>query len=351
MINKPKKHHYLAQSYLKNFASTSHKDKIFFQRRSFKEPVLKTIVDVACVGHFYTFENQSGEKDYIVETGLFGMLDSDLAPTFDRLNATPYPFAAKPVHTMLHLERLNISTHVAFQMIRTPGFRAMIEGMAADSAEHVLKFTAYSEEHFDHFLNRAVASGPEWKDLEMSEQERKKLREWILKGKFEIKTGGQYYLGVAIDLGMKTVPLYHMKNMVILKAPRGCFFITSDFPILKVPDKKAPPMYQAGLMGSHIYFPIGSSTALLFVNPIEPPLFRNPLCLDRVPIRILDEPSVKKWNELMVANAEDAIFGAFLNKNLQIQMNSSTKRKRIKMHSPLFTKQESLQVFQQEVVR
>lgn len=83
---------------------------------------------MAYVGHFYTFENQAGEKDYTVETKLFGTLDSDLAPTFDRLNATPSPFAAKLVHTMLPLERLNISTHVAFQMIRTPAFRAMIEG-------------------------------------------------------------------------------------------------------------------------------------------------------------------------------------------------------------------------------
>lgn len=93
MINKPKKHHYLAQSYLKNFASTNHRDKIFFQRRGFKKPILKTIEDVACVGHFYTFENQSGEKDYTVETGFFGMLRSGL-PKLEYLKLPPRPLKA-----------------------------------------------------------------------------------------------------------------------------------------------------------------------------------------------------------------------------------------------------------------
>lgn len=40
----------------------------------------------------------------------------------------------------------------------------------------------------------------------------------------------------------------------------------------------------------------------------------------------------------MVANAEDAIFGAILDQNLQVRLNSLTKQKRMTVHSPFLTK-------------
>jgi hypothetical protein len=64
----PKRHHFLPEFYLNGFARDG---LLWLYDRGRKQYRRQTPHNTAIIGHYYTFENEKGEKDYSVENGAF----------------------------------------------------------------------------------------------------------------------------------------------------------------------------------------------------------------------------------------------------------------------------------------
>lgn len=330
MANKPRKQHFLPQkAYLKQFACPDSAEKIYcYDRRRKKDLVPPSSFDnVGCEGDLYTFLDADGKLNYTVETHIFGQIDYGLIPLLDRINHSLTAVQLTPSLLLSYAEIIDLSSFAAFQMMRTPTAIQTLEESFLEMRKKSAKILASNKKEYHKLAQRIIPK--EEYDEALIEKSRRALLDDTLQMRIEKNS---YFLGLALQMTQDALPIFLMKDVIILKTPPGKHLLTSDHPIIKLPNQELPLLLRGGMLGSHIYFPVGSHTAILFLTRNEAINRCKHLgCIKEIPVKVLSPSQVDELNEVCIAHAENFVLSAFKDEELQRKLKNSKKPKRFQI--------------------
>lgn len=254
--NRPVKHHYVPQCYLRQFATK--KGKTFqvsvFDReegRSFKS----NVKDVACQNYFNRI--YLGGMDPNALESAMSEFESGLAEALVRIN---------DVRTLENDDdKSYLLTLIGLTALRNPDMRKNIRGIADGLGRMHVAARLKSQATYDASVAEAKAEGSLPEDYDVTFGEMKAAFE---DGDFKIELDNDALVSLEFQLLDHIIPLLHKRGWHLLRAPEGSGgFITSDRPFYLVWEEPAmregPLAPGLAMMGTDIYFPISPTLAVV----------------------------------------------------------------------------------------
>lgn len=328
--NRPKKQHYLPQAaYLSHFQCPNHQGYIFQLRRG-SSPVKVSLGDAGAESHLYTFQDEGG-NNYAIEEHICGAIDGPATPVMRKLNSgASYAVTSSPLLPLLAEERDALMVFVAFQAMRTPAFLASLKGLSASFQKVNMQSRASYPEAFQRAVMGAVESG----SIEpQSDEQIEELRAYILKGEYKVETGGQYYIGMMLELFLGVFPFINSKRINLIRTDGDDSFVTSDHPVVKIPNSKAPAMFSGGFIFSALFLPVGPKTGIWLSNTDEVGK-KPPRYIENVPVAYVGKDMVRSLNLLTIQNADKYVFSAADEKRVDVAFQKTTHPVRFSVSSP-----------------
>jgi hypothetical protein len=321
-----KQQHYLPQFYLRFFQAPAKPGYIFFYRRE-EIAVMANIRKVARQSYLYAYEDEDGKRRFEIEEFL-GTVESAASPILERFNTSKGPLSITAE------ERETLSLFVAFQVIRTPAYMNSLRGGNADFMEVVTKMHAQNKDLIEHSIQEAVAAGVDvGQDLDTE-----KLREFALSDEYTIEAEhGPYFLGQAIKTIEAIYPCILPKELTLLRSS-STSFITSDHPVVLLPDSEAPPLFRGGFLNSDLFLPIGNYTALYFRTVAKPHSAEHSSTGLAVPVLPVSPFRTRKLNKMTLGHAENYLYASEENSAIQKLFDKTSPPTRIHVEHPFLKK-------------
>jgi hypothetical protein len=295
--------HYLPnKAYLKRFAIPDQPSLIFqYQRGS--EPVAIGLVNAARERDLYLFGGAGQDEPFSTETAL-GQLEDAAAPVLDKLEA-----ATQDISLDLR-EKCDLMHFLAFQAFRTPAQRDAIGALTQEMLMKMMKFTADGKSQFERTLDEVAKLHPE-----LPKEGKERLLQAFKAGEINVKVDPQYAMAAAMIPATDIFPCLMMKEMALIKAPKGSFLITSDHPVM-LAQRIGLPEYLGGFAFSNIVWPLGRGTVLFLANPDQiPERPEDSPCNIRVGTATLERVNVT--NKMTIEHAERFLFAPENNAELK----------------------------------
>ncbi|WP_162268306.1 DUF4238 domain-containing protein [Bradyrhizobium manausense] len=254
--NRPVKHHYIPQCYLRQFAAK--KGKAFqisvFDReeeRSFKN----NVKDVACQNYFNRI-HLDGMDPNALESAM-SEFETGLAEALVRINE------ARTLES--DDDKSYLLTLIGLTALRNPDMRKNIRGIADGLGRMHIAARLQSPATYDAGIAEAKAEGALPEDYDVTFEEMKAAFE---DGDFKIELDNNALISLEFQLLDHTIPLLHKRGWHLLRAPEGSGgFITSDRPFYLMWEEPAmregPLAPGLAMMGTDIYFPISPTLAVV----------------------------------------------------------------------------------------
>jgi len=322
-MSRPVQQHYLPKkAYLKFFEVPDKPGSIWLYQRS-KNPQLTSINRVAKERHLYSFRNPDGTYNQAIEEWL-AKIEELARPVLEKLNCIQED---QIIITVGEKERL--ARFIALQFVRTPGLRAQLQQQEGAILKGLLQNLAKNKPALQYLMEqgeiqRPILSGDEEISLE-------ELQSFALEGNYDVKTSGDRYLGMQIDLAETVFPLLMCKRLIVLKV-LPTTFITSDYPVVLVQDPNSLPY--GGFLYSDILFPIGQHATLFLTGQQGKP----PFSLERekditIEVRKIPPQKSRRINKHIVSYADEFIFSGERNENLKTIFERTMKPERFNVLS------------------
>lgn len=234
-----RRHHYIPQFYLRNFGDQKVKGRIWRYPKKGGSPFCAGPADLGVEKDYHTFTRADGTKDT-------DSIEDDFSKIEDA--------AASAIRRILAGDTLSITNHESFvafaatMLVRVPERRDRIGKMMAGIAERLMTAQASSKEsfHADHRRYKDETGDTSCVDPE-------ELRQFILSGKYEMKTNPKAALGMSFG-AMETVMNCLLKMNWAFIPRKGRFaFITCDNPVFYCDPTVSPGGWHGvGLMNTNI---------------------------------------------------------------------------------------------------
>lgn len=275
--------HFVPRFYLKTFAS----EKGFIEvldisnRRMGKA---RPYASVCYEKFFYGVETgKQDEVSQIVEK-MFGDFENTIAKDWPEILT-----AARS--NRLRNEHLDALAYLLSMLwMRTPNFRRQMNNMSDQLYRHLLSFSASSPA-----FEKNVQKIEEERGAKLSEEEKRKIRESIEQGKYELEFNNSQHLTM-----LKDIPGFHnlffYKKWNVLKASGVSQFITSDDPVVEWMPKRKSFYGHTFLERSH-YLTIAPDLMLELLLPEVEPEQNDPEKF--IEYKMLDEDEIKMYNILV----------------------------------------------------
>ncbi|MFZ4648987.1 MAG: DUF4238 domain-containing protein [Patescibacteria group bacterium] len=293
-----------------------------------EEPIFTNKNNIAKEKHLYSFANTDGSYNTELESVLAEMEDI-AGPIIERLNNATQQIIITPQ------EKSELSYFLAMQVVRTPGFRALLKKQAAEMAKLHMQMLASNKEAFAHSLKKVQEENPDTPEVSVEE-----MQDFVLDdSKYTIEMGNEdYFLKQAIELGDHIYPAIMMKDIFILKS-KSVEFITSDYPVALIPNPALPPFYGGGFLSSGVLIPIGTHTVLFCKNPEEPKELPKQGGGILVARNDVSSAHVEWVNDVAIKRAERFLFSAAKDLEVKNKFDKTSPPERFCMTSP-FSKKE-----------
>lgn len=217
--NTPKRHHYLPEFYLRGFAPDG---LLHVYDRADKAYRKQTPKNTAVESHFYTIENEDGERSAAVE-GLLAQVDDAAANVIAKVIARD---------ALSDRERADLALFVALLRSRTPdydkGYREMTDKMAREIARLVYPDeTAVAEDirRFEQETGKSLGVPPAVA-LEMLHSQE------LMYVPHRNET-----IRAMLLLSTQIAPAFAAMTWTVLHAPPKRAFVTSDAPLVTYPPR------------------------------------------------------------------------------------------------------------------
>lgn len=320
-MSDPVRQHYLPkQAYLKFFTSPEKEGFIWMYQRN-KEAVFASIENVAKEKHLYSFTEKDGKYNFGIEEA-FAEMEQIASVSLKKFNE------ATEETTLTLQEKSDLGFFLAMQVARTPAFRELLKTQSTEFAKLHMKTLASNKDALAKALGEIKDEKPDSPEIGVEE-----MQEFIFSNRYKMKMeGDNYFLKQAVQLGDSICPLIIMKDIIILKSDFE--LITSDYPVVLIPDPSIPPFYAGGFLHSGIMFPIGKNTALFLKNPENPatPPFEE----DKVLIGYKKiTPAFARWiNKTIIGYTERFLFSSSYEPKIKEIFDKTNPPKRFYMSSP-----------------
>lgn len=255
MANKPKRHHFLPQSYLRGFGRD---EVLWVYDRNENAVRAQKVVDTAVKKHFYSIEKEDGSRDPRVE--------SEFLSKIDRL----IPLLVGDLRKGLifnEINRSNLAVVTAIMMNRTLDFHEGINRVEGGLIKKLSQMMVRTEDDAARLIQ-------EWRleDPDTPEISPKELFEFFRKGRFKVKIHRNRSIEHLIQLSPELANVFANLNVIVLHAPEKAAFITTDRPVVVMPPRdtsEIPKWGGVGLLtpGALKFFPLASDLAIIFGEP------------------------------------------------------------------------------------
>jgi len=250
-------HHYIPQGYLRGFINN---DELFVVNKKYGTIRPTSPAGVAYVPGFYIVDTVS-EKDSSEVEESFCKIENVCIPIIKRMIAGEY---------LTNPNIADLAIYIALQYGRTPFSRSRMDDvttiMMTNLAKEQLVELYKDSEKYDEMAKYLHENNP---DLDVPSRE--KIKEWILKpgaslGNIKIDNGT--YVKQVFENAENIAAGLLERRWIVLRAPRGVSFITSDNPIgiyLNRP-LKTSEILAILLGGVQRFFPLNAKTCLTIVD-------------------------------------------------------------------------------------
>lgn len=221
----PKRHHYVPQFYLNNFADKQ--GKIWVYDRKIKEYRHQSVKDTAVQNNYYRMRLKGGGQTNELE-GFFSQLEGLACSAMNKLErGTP----------LTEEEKGNIAAFVAFQMMRVPDF----EKRENEGNEKIMKWINQglwgSIENAQKRLDELKEKGVD----ESNEVSAKEMYEFVQKGNYRIQFPRERSIRTMLKLTFNIAGKFIQMDWLLLRAPKDGAFVTSDNPYTLFPHAEYNP--------------------------------------------------------------------------------------------------------------
>ena len=252
-MNIPKRHHYLAQWYLKNFTDKEGYFWIFDRKKN--EYRKQTPKNIALQINYYTFLDKDGKKNVEIEN-FFSIIEGKTKPIVTKINS----------RTPINLnEKIILATFISYQKMRVPDF----EKKYNESYEKMLKkfneLITSSKEKATLFIKRyEKATG---KKANITPE---KLIDFIQGDRYYVKVPRGRSLQAMLNIGKDLISFFLNMDWVFLQSPKKSSFVTSDNPVILVPPGNYDPNSFDGVgiitPGAKNIIPLSQRTCLVMAD-------------------------------------------------------------------------------------
>lgn len=255
-MNKPKKQHTVPNCYLKRFINSE--DDLWVYDREKNEYRKESPGYTTAENHFYCFDDEDGNKSYLVEELLAKEVELKLPSVIEKIdNSEPITME----------ERGRLATFASFQYFRTRAFKNDYIGFKKQLIEHMIRMALKDEKTAKIAMKKAIIDFEKnlGKKLNISPDE---LLAFANNSKIDVEIPKEAYLHMMIDFSEKMRQYFMQMDWLILKAPLESSFVTSDDPFLISPGKEHPPFLGVSLLtkDAEKIIPLSPKSCLIMLN-------------------------------------------------------------------------------------
>lgn len=256
--NKPSKHHYVPQGYLRSFTETE--NVLFVANKEFDTIRQTSPKGVGYIKDFYTVDTID-EKDSAEVEESFGKVETKCIPLLEKLmGAKDLPNA----------EWADIAIYIALQYGRTPHMRDKMDSTALISVNNYIKETlaeALSDPiKYAEFERDFLKEHPDKPQAVTRDMLNKMVLGPSIISEFHLDNGT--YVQSVFRIAWEIADSLLKKHWTILHAPNKSSFITSDNPMTLSIDRELLPHETLAVLlpGVVRHFPINSKACLVITD-------------------------------------------------------------------------------------
>ena len=247
-MSSPKRHHYLPEFYLNGFTRD---DLLWLFDRKAAEFRRQAPRNTAVIGHYYTSQTESGEKDYSIETHLAKM-EGEAKPIIDKLDAGERISAE---------ERVGLAYFLALLLCRTPKHAREIEEIGDAMHKLLAKEMIPTVEAAAELLRKSGGASVTAESM----------FQFVHEEKFQMKPSREYTLTTMLEQSRRFFKEIALMNWVVAHTDGHASFVTTDSPIGFILDDQQRRSREPvlGFASEKItkVVPLTSGTALLIASP------------------------------------------------------------------------------------
>lgn len=221
--------------------------------------IKSSVKDTAVHRHYYSFKTQSGTRDSQTLEKRFSEIEGSTAKIFKKI---------VDQQSLSNEERSLFAFFLALILTRVPNFRDNIENATAQLMKRMSIIMASHKDHFEtHIKNFERKTGEK---IEMPVEE---LRQYILKGEYDVKVGNpDYSLSFMFENAKEIAPIFYEMRWAFFETTNNQYFLTSDNPLYYTdPTYKPGSFYGVGLLNKKIEVTFPVSKNLMFLATWEGP--------------------------------------------------------------------------------
>lgn len=253
----PKRHHYVPQFYLKNFADES--ERVWVYDRATKEYRHQKTDQVAVIGHYYRIEKKDGTLSAEIERYLADEVEGPAATAMSKLERG---------EGITERERSDIAVFVALQMTRVPDFEKRVMEMQEKKYRKINKMLFPTLEETKRKIEESM---DELKTMGATDVDAQQMYEFIHKDEYGIEIPRQNNIRMMLEMASRAAPHFLHMDWLLMRAAKGGAFITSDNPFTIIPpqDHAANSFLGVGLLtpGAKKGIPISPRATLFMLDP------------------------------------------------------------------------------------
>jgi enoyl-CoA hydratase/carnithine racemase len=222
----PKRHHYVPQWYLGGFTADPERPVLACYSKKQDRFLETSVKNVAVIGHHNTWFHD-GEADPVVEKGM-AILDARAAEVVPKLER---------MQTLVDTEPNVVATYVAMQLGRVPAAREVFQEMIEEIGRaETLRVAASGELRTPE---ETVAAGLA-ATVEEAEDLRRQSIEAIRERRVKVTMDHVVTASVAAINAEILAPFIELMSWLVVYAPPGHEFLTSDNPVVLMSDETPP---------------------------------------------------------------------------------------------------------------
>ncbi|MBF0509121.1 MAG: DUF4238 domain-containing protein [Deltaproteobacteria bacterium] len=283
-MNKPKRHHFIPQFYLRYFCRDGYLCVFDRERNEYrKQPTVHTAVRL----NYYTLELENGESNTEIEE-MFSAIEGVTKPIIEKLNG------GQPITDE---EKYALSLFISLIESRVPNFHETTDELTGKVIRNVLGMMFSTEE-----IAKEMLRGYDGDLDDISSTTAKELYEFVQSDRFQINATKDYKLETMIRLGYTQATYFSQMNWLICHAPEKTSFVTTDNPFTLVPPANSKNTYWGGYgvctVGTLKIIPLSQSICLFMSDKGDSFIHRE-----------IERDQVRNINFAVTNNCKGYVFG------------------------------------------
>lgn len=216
-MNKPKRHHYLPETYLKGFSADGRGLWVYHIDRGKLVP--QTISDTCVQSYYNAFANEDGTKNIQVEENL-SQIESEVATVIKRIDDT------RPITGE---QKELLAFFVSLQRLRVPEFEGDVNRIAEHTMTRLIKLSLLNEERAQAALDQFTEATGTPHGLTAKE-----MVAFGTSNDLCIKANRNLSLEMMVTMAPEFAAYFVQMEWAFLRAPKGSMFITTDSPFMLI---------------------------------------------------------------------------------------------------------------------